>query len=142
MGAGGPGVTVFGPDRKGPQPGVLSGNGAVFVGTKGMMATVERGEGVHLLPASRWKDYQLPPQVLLRSPGHMADFVRACKSGDAAVSDFSVSGPYAEWMLLGVIAFRVPGKLLLDSKALRFTNSAEANKYVKPTFRKGWELTL
>ena len=141
-GAGGPGVTVFGPERKGVQPGLLTGNGAVFVGTKGMMATVERGEGVHLLPASRWKDYKLPSQLLLRSPGHMADFIRGCKSGDQTVSDFSISGPFAEWMLLGVIAFRVPGKLMWDSKTMRFTNSAEANKYVKPAFRKGWELKL
>ncbi len=144
FGAGGPGVKLYGPGGFGmaAQPGVLSGNGAVFVGSKGMMATVERGEGVHLLPAARWKEYKLPPQLLSRSPGHMADFVRACKSGEPAVSDFSVSGPYAEWMLLGVIAFRVPGKLLWDSKNLRFTNSAEANKYVKPMFRKGWELKL
>jgi predicted dehydrogenase len=142
MGAGGPGVAVYGPERKGPQPGILSNNGAVFVGTKGMMATVERGEGVHLLPASRWKDYKLPPQLLMRSPGHMADFIRGCKSGEPTVSDFSVSAPFTEWMLLGVIAFRVPGKLLWDSKTMRFTNSVEANKYVKPAFRKGWELKL
>ena len=54
-GAGGPGVAVFGYERRGDpaQPGVLSSNGAVFVGSKGMMATVARGEGVHLLPAER-----------------------------------------------------------------------------------------
>jgi predicted dehydrogenase len=142
IGAGGPGVTVFGTALGPPQPGVLSGNGAVFVGTKGMMATVARGEGVHLLPASRWASYVLPPQLLTRSPGHMQDWVRACKGGDPSCSDFSISGPYAEWMLLGVIAFRVPGKLEWDSRNLRFTNSAEANKYVKPVFRKGWELKL
>ena len=45
-------------------------------------------------------------------------------------------------MLLGVIAFRVPGKLEWDTKNMRFTNSVEANKYVKPVFRKGWELKL
>ena len=123
-------------------PGVLSSNGAVFVGTKGMMATVARGEGVQLLPAARWKDYVLPPQLLTRSPGHMLDWVRYCKGGDPSCSNFSISGPYAEWMLLGVIAFRVPGKLEWDSKSLRFTNSAEANKYVKPAFRKGWELKV
>ena len=144
QGAGGPGVPVYGDRRFGmsAQPGVLSGNGAVFVGKKGMMATMERGEGVHLLPASRWKEYVLPQPLLLRSPGHMRDWVRACKGGEAAVSDFRVSAPYAEWMLLGVIAMRVPGKLLWDSKMLRFTNSAEANKYVKPVFRPGWELKL
>jgi hypothetical protein len=107
-----------------------------------MMATVNRGEGVQLLPASKWKDYVLPPQLLTRSPGHMQDWVRACKGGDPPCSHFGVSGPFAEWMLLGVIAFRVPGKLEWDSKTLRFTNSAEANKYVKPVFRQGWELKL
>ncbi len=143
QGAGGPGVPVFGPPNyTPPQPGVLSGNGAVFVGSKGMMATVSRGEGVHLLPAERWKDYVLPPQLLTRSPGHMQDWVRACKGGEPACSNFSISGAFAEWMLLGVIAFRVPGKLLWDSKNLRFTNSAQANNYVKPAFRKGWELKL
>jgi hypothetical protein len=37
----------------------------------------------------------------------------------------------------------VPGKLpQWDSKNQRFTNSAEANKYIKPVFRQGWELKL
>jgi hypothetical protein len=142
QGAGGPGVPVYGPPRVPNQPGILTGNGAVFVGTKGLMATVERGEGVQLLPASRWQDYKLPPQLLTRSPGHMLDWVRYCKGGEPSCSNFSISGPYAEWMLLGVIAFRVPGKLLWDTRNLRFTNSPEANKYVKPVFRKGWELKL
>jgi len=142
VGAGGPGVEVFNTTRVPPQNGVLTGNGAVFVGTKGMMATVERGEGVHLLPKARWAEYVLPQQLLTRSPGHMQDFIRAAKGGDASCSHFGISGPYTEWMLLGVIAFRVPGKLLWDSKLMRFTNSVEANKYVRPVFRKGWELKL
>jgi hypothetical protein len=143
IGAGGPGVPVYGPGNTTPrQPGILTGNGAVFVGTKGLMATVERGEGVQLLPEARWKEYVLPPQLLTRSPGHMMDWVRSCKGGEISCSNFSVAAPFAEWMLLGVIAFRVPGKLEWDSKNLRFTNSTEANKYVRPVFRKGWELKL
>ena len=120
----------------------MTGNGAVFVGSKGMMSTMERGEGVQLLPEERWKSYVLPPQLLTRSPGHMADWVRYCKGGEPSCSHFAISSPFAEWMSLGVIAFRVGGKLLWDAKNLRFTNSAEANKYVKPEFRKGWELKL
>lgn len=142
QGAGGPGVAVFGEPSPPAQPGILTGNGAVFVGTKGIMTTVARGEGVQLLPASRWKDYVLPPPLLTRSPGHMLDWVRYCKGGEPSCSNFSIASPFAEWMLLGVIAFRVPGKLDWDSRNLRFTNSAEANKYVKPAFRKGWELKL
>ncbi len=144
VGAGGPGVTVYGAERRGQpaQPGVLTGNGAVFVGSKGMMSTVNRGEGVQLLPAERWADYELPPQLLTRSPGHMLDWVRACKGGEQSCSDFSIAAPYNEWVVLGAVAFRVPGKLNWDSENLRFTNSEEANKYVKPEFREGWELTL
>lgn len=142
MGAGGPGVKVFGKPSGPPQPGILTGNGAVFVGTKGIMATSSRGEGVHLLPASRWAEYKLPPQLLTRSPGHMQDWIRACKGGDPSCSDFSITAPYAEWLALAVIAYRVPGKLEWDSRNLRFTNNQEANKYVRPVMRKGWELKL
>jgi predicted dehydrogenase len=142
QGAGGPGVRVFGERGGGPQPGILTGNGSVFIGTKGIMATAQRGEGVQLLPESRWKDYVLPPQLLTRSPGHMLDWIRACKGGDPGCSDFSISAPYAEWLALVAIALHVPGKLEWDAKNLRFTNSAEANKFIKPVFRKGWELKL
>jgi hypothetical protein len=142
QGAGGPGVRVFGDRGPGPEPGILTGNGSVFIGTKGIMATRERGEGVQLLPESRWKDYTLPPQLLTRSPGHMLDWVRACKGGDPGCSDFSISAPYAEWLALAAIALHVPGRLEWDAKNLRFTNNPEANKFVKPVFRKGWELKL
>jgi predicted dehydrogenase len=141
-GAGGPGVEVFGGPRGGSAPGLLTGNGAVFIGTKGIMATCNRGEGVWLLPSARWKEYKLPPQLLTRSPGHMLDWVRACKGGDPSCSDFSIASPYAEWLALAGIAFRVEGKLDWDAKTMRFTNSAEANKYVKPAFRPGFELKL
>jgi hypothetical protein len=141
-GAGGPSVRVFGERGGGPEPGILSGNGSVFIGTKGIMATAQRGEGVWLLPASRWKEYSLPPELLTRSPGHMLDWVRACKGGDPSCSDFSITAPYAEWLALTAIALHVQGKLEWDSKNQRFTNNAEANKFVKPVFRPGWELKL
>ncbi len=128
--------------RPPPQPGVLAGNGAVFVGDKGLMATTSRGEGVHLLPGEKWKNYELPPMLLQRSPGHYRDWIRACKGGQSACSNFSVSGPFAEWVTLGAIAYRVEGKLEYDARLRRFTNSTEANKYLRPIYRKGWEVKL
>ncbi len=142
QGAGGPGVRVFGDPQTPPKPGILTGNGSVFIGTKGIMATCNRGEGVWLLPASRWAEYVLPPQMLTRSPGHMLDWVRACKGGDPGCSDFRITAPYAEWLALAAIALRFPGKLEWDAKNLRITNNAEANEHVKPVFRKGWELKV
>ncbi len=118
------------------------GNGAVFVGSKGHMATTARGEGVWLLPASRWAEYKLPPQLLPRGVNHQQDWVRACKGGSPGVSEFPIATRYIEWLALGAIALRVPGKLLWDAKAMRFTNSEEANKLLKPFLRNGWELKL
>jgi hypothetical protein len=128
-GRGGPGTQLQG-----------SGYNTVFVGTKGYLGTSGRGEGVGLIPGTRWAEYQLPPRMLTRSPGHQRDWVRACKGGEPACSNFSVAGPYTEWMVLGAVAARVEGKLLWDPKKMEFTNNKDANKFVKPHFRKGWEI--
>jgi hypothetical protein len=129
------------PGRAAP-PRRVPGNGALFVGEKGYMATASRGEGVWLLPSSRWKEYSLPPQLLPRSVNHQQDWVRACKGGQAGCSDFNIAVPYIEWLVLGAVALRVPGKLIWDAKSMRFTNNGEANKLLKPYIRKGWELKV
>ncbi len=117
-----------------PQP-----DGSLFIGDKGMMTTGTYGDITRLLPVEKMKDYQMPAPLLTRSPGHMRDFIRACKGGDPACSNFDVAAPFVEWMLLGVIALRHEGKLEYDSDKMRIVNNAEANKLLKPVFRKGWE---
>jgi hypothetical protein len=118
------------------------GNGSVFVGTKGWLATTSRGEGVALLPASRWADYKLPPQMLPRGVNHQQDWIRACKGGMPGASEFGFASKYIEWLALGVVALQVPGKLMWDAKNMRFNNNAEANKLLTPFVRKGWEMKL
>jgi hypothetical protein len=114
-------------------------DGSVFMGDKGMLTTGTYGDVTRLIPVEKMKDYRMPPPLLTRSPGHMRDFIRACKGGDPACSNFNVSAPFVEWMLLGVIALRHEGKLEYDPEKMRITNNAEANKLLKPNFRKGWE---
>ena len=114
-------------------------NGAVFIGEKGILTTDSYGANVRLLPAARMTDYKLPPQILTRSPGHYRDWIRACKGGEPSCSNFSIAGPFAEWVLLGSVAPRFEGKLEWDSAKMRFTNNSEANNYIKPEFRKGWK---
>jgi hypothetical protein len=118
------------------------GNGAVFVGSKGYMATSARGEGVWLLPASRWAEYKLPSQMLQRGVNHQQDWIRACKGGAPGVSEFGVAAKYIEWLALGAIALRVPGKLDWDPNKRRFRNSETANGLLKPYLKKGWELKV
>jgi predicted dehydrogenase len=114
-------------------------NGSLFIGEKGMVTTGCYGERTRLVPAARMKEYKLPPPLLTRSPGHYRDWIRACKGGDPACSNFSVAGPFVQWMLLGVIAMKFEGKLEWDPRAMRFTNNREANNYLRPHFRKGWK---
>ncbi len=132
-----------GPGQGGPvDRSRVPGNGALFVGDKGYMATCDRGEGVWLLPASRWDEYKLPPQILPRSVNHQQDWVRACKGGQPGCSNFDIAVPYIEWLILGAVALHVPNtKLMWDAKNMRFDN-AEANKYLRPYMRKGWEFKL
>ncbi len=122
-------------------PEDMKGINEIFVGTKGLLGTSGRGESYTLLPKSKQVGHARPPEVIKRSPGHFQDWLRALKGGEAACSNFTVAGPYTEWMLLGAISWRFPNeKLLWDGKNLRFTNNEKANEFVKPNFRKGWEL--
>ena len=127
--------------RQDPEARVPAPDGSLFIGDKGMLTTGTYGEQTRLLPVEKMKDYRFPPPLLTRSPGHYRDWIRACKGGDPACSNFNVAAPFVEWMLLGVIALRVEGKLEWDAAKMKFSNNSEANKYLKPTFRKGWTLS-
>jgi predicted dehydrogenase len=114
-------------------------NGSIFIGDKGMVTTGCYGERTRLVPAAKMADYKLPAPVLTRSPGHYRDWIRAAKGGEPSCSNFSIAGPFVQWMLLGVIAMKFDGKLMWDADKMRFTNNNEANDYLKPKFRKGWK---
>ena len=55
-------------------------------------------------------------------------------------SYFGYAGPLTETVLMGVVAARIGGKekLTSDAKKLCFTNSGQANSFVRPKYRKGW----
>jgi hypothetical protein len=124
------------PNTRMPTP-----DGSLFIGDKGMLTTGTYGENTRLIPAEKMADYRFPAELLTRAPEHHHDWIRACKGGDPACSNFNVAAPFVEWMLLGVIALRVEGKIEYDPLKMRITNNVDANKYLRPTFRKGWSLT-
>jgi predicted dehydrogenase len=123
----------------------------IFAGSKGYLGTGGRGEAVGLIPAARWKQYTLPEAYLPRSPGattgdnhaaHCRDWIRACKGGAPACSNFSISGPYTEWVILAAVASHYQGKLLWDYDKMEFTNNKDAGRWIRPAYRKGWEINL
>ena len=116
-------------------------NGSLFVGDKGMITTGTYGENTRLLPLEKMRGYEFPREFLTRSPGHYRDWIRSCKGGDPSCSNFNVAAPFTEWITLGVLALRFEGKLDWDSKNMRITNHEEANRYLRPSPRKGWSIS-
>ena len=113
----------------------------LYVGDKGKML------GHRLIPEAKMKEYKKPPNTLPRSPGHHKEWILACKGGPSAGSNFEVSGPMTEVVLLGNIAVRMGKKLYeqglklyYDGPNMRITNMPEANKYIRREYRKGWTL--
>ena len=43
-------------------------------------------------------------------------------------------------MLLGIVALRAGTKIHYDAEAMRVTNNAAANQYLKREYRGGWSL--
>jgi predicted dehydrogenase len=119
-----------------------SPDGSVFIGEKGIITSGTYGENTRLLPTEKMKDYRFPPELLTRSPtgqnSHYRDWIRSCKGGEPSCSNFSIAGPFTEWIVMAVVSLRVEGKLEWDPVRMRFTNNNEANKYVRPVYRKGW----
>jgi predicted dehydrogenase len=115
----------------------LPDQGSIFVGEKGFML-LPHVQKPQLLPVESFKDFVLPP---VEGESHWHQWVKACKGEGRPSADFDYAGPLTEFVLLGVIANRVPGKLLKWSAAeMKLEGSDEAAKLLKRTYRKGWEV--
>jgi len=116
-------------------------SGVLYIGSKGYMTTGEYGGSPRLVPDAKMADYVMPPQVLVRHPETYTDFIRACKGGEAAASNFNESAPFTEWIDMACLSLRVDGPLEWDSAKMEITNNKAANELLKPSFRKGWSWT-
>ena len=75
-------------------------------------------------------------------PPACSGWIDAIRSGKPASSNFNVSGPLTEVVLLANLAIRTGKnvKLMWDGPNTKVTNVAEANQYVRREYRKGWSL--
>jgi len=123
----------------------LPASGALIIGEKETILHGSHGASrARIIPEARWKAFTRPEQTIPRVLGrHEVDWIRACKDGKPASSNFAdYGGQLTEMVLLGVAAQRTPGEeLKWDSKKLRFTNNDEANQYLHTPYRKGWNGT-
>jgi len=117
----------------------------IFIGDKGKLMCGEYGDNPRLIPETKMKEYKRPPETLPRIEGghHEQNWIRACKGGEPACSNFDYSGPFTEAVVMGNLAIhRLGAKLLWDGENMKVTNDEEANKYVKQPCREGWSLEL
>ncbi len=122
-----------------------SDGGVLFIGDEGKLMGGCYGKNPRLIPETKMKQFQRPAPTLARIPdgigGHEQDWVRACKGGRPASSNFSYSGPLSEMVLMGNLAVRFPQKRLLwDGAKMEVTNDVGANAYVRRQYRQGWSL--
>ncbi len=120
-----------------------SDGGVLFIGDKGKLMCGCYGKNPVLLPESRMKDFKPPTPTIERIPGgdkgHEKDWLRACKGGKPACSNFEYSGPLSETVLMGNLAVRFPNELLLwNGEKIEVTNNDEANSFVMRRYRQGW----
>ena len=102
----------------------MGAGGHLLIGDKGQILSMrtQRQRGYSLIPESRAREYGKPPGA-----------------------NFDWAGPLTEVVLLGNVCLRQQlreeltfKKLHWDGEAMRFTNSDEANKFLKREYRQGW----
>jgi predicted dehydrogenase len=109
---------------------------AMLVGTDGALL-VAHGNDLVLLPQSKFKNHKIPN---FRERNHYHHFADACLGGENSESHFAQTGPMTEAILLGTVAIRIPDVLLeWDSANLKINNYPEAEKYLRRTYREGWQ---
>ena len=130
------------PRPEGLPAGKLMGdNGRLLIGDKGFIL------GNDIYPALRAKEMGDIARTIPRSNEHHQEWIRACKGGPPAGSNFDWAGPLSESVLLGNVPLHVQLRenltlytLVWDSAALKFTNLEEANKFIRRDYRAGWSL--
>lgn len=124
------------------EPGrLLPDNGTLIVGNKATALASTYYESVRIIPEAKMRDMAptLPPKTLPRAPGgHFAEWIRACKGGPPAGSNFSYSARLTEVCLLSNLAVRARRPLAWDHAAMQVTNVPEANQFVTKQYRAGF----
>ncbi len=118
----------------------LPSSGVLYCGTKGKLLTSYSGGRHTLLPEKEFKDFVPPAKSLPRTIGHYTEWTRAAKGQGTTNCGFELGAQMAEVALLGTLAARFARYLEWDAVQGVITNDTEANGWVNPARRKGWEL--
>jgi predicted dehydrogenase len=119
----------------------LQDNGTILFGSKATVVADTYYDSIRIIPEARMRELApgLPPKTLPRvAGGHFAEWIRACKGGTPAGSNFEYSSRLTESVLIGNIAIRAKRRIEWDSAAMRVTNLESANAFVTTPYRPGF----
>jgi predicted dehydrogenase len=109
--------------------------GSIFIGTKGQMLLPHVAMPV-LLPAQDFAGFAMPE---FERTDHYFEFADAVLGNGKTSAGFDYSGPLTEAVLLGPLATRFPNTTLdWHGGKAKFTNSPEANAFLRRKYRSGW----
>ncbi|MCO6455246.1 MAG: Gfo/Idh/MocA family oxidoreductase [Pirellulaceae bacterium] len=113
-------------------------NGTLLVGTEARLFAPELGGRPLVIPLAGKERPESPPASVPVSPGHHAEWLRACKGGPAAGSEFSYAARLTETCLLGNIAIRTGQTLTWLADSMRFADCRQADALLRREYREGW----
>ncbi|HUT37629.1 MAG TPA: Gfo/Idh/MocA family oxidoreductase [Planctomycetota bacterium] len=93
-----------------------------------------------MLPEAEFKDFKGPEKTIPRSPGHHAEWIRACKGGPKAFSNFDIGAPMNEIVHLVHVATLAGKPIEYDPQGCKILNAPEANPLLHRDYRAGWTL--
>ncbi len=112
--------------------------GQLLYGDKGVIMADTYCKSPRLIPETSMREFlpNAPKKSIPSSPGHMKEFLMACKGEGTPGANFDYSGPLTEMVLLGNLAVRTRKRIEWDSAKMRVTNNAEANPYLTKKYRR------
>ena len=114
------------------------GSGVLFVGERGML--LADYAKYQLLPEQDFADFKPPEPFIPSSPGHHAEWIHACKTGEPTGSNFEYAGWLTEANHLGNVAYRLGKKIQWDAENLVAKGCPEADPIIRREYREGWSL--
>ncbi len=119
----------------------LQDNGTLLIGSKATVVCEMYYDSIRIIPEAKMKEMApgLPPKTIPRvAGGHFAEWIRACKGGTPAGSNFEYSSRLTESVLIGNVAIRANRRIEWDSASMKVTNPASANEFVTEQYRPGF----
>lgn len=115
--------------------------GTLLFGSKATVLCSFYYDSVRIIPEAKMKEMtsSLPPKTIPRvQGGPFAEWIRACKGGPKAGSNFEYSAPFTEAVLLANVAIRSRRRIEYDAAAMKVTNLPDANQFLTKEYRPGW----